>query len=121
MTPPFPTRRSWALSTPAPPRRSISARDITRSGVARPGAGFSGYTSRFLPSSDVASACCKLMCFICMLQAFHVDVAKVDKDVAYVAMAMHVCYKRLFKMFQLFQMDVARVLSECCICFILML
>jgi hypothetical protein len=35
-------------------------------------------------------------CFICMLQVFHVDVAKVGRDVAYVAMAIHVCYKRLF-------------------------
>jgi hypothetical protein len=56
-----------------------------------------------------------------MLQVFHVDVAKVDRDVAYVAMTIHVCCKRLFLMFQLFQMDVARVLSGCYICFILML
>jgi hypothetical protein len=37
-----------------------------------------------------------------MLQVFHVYVAKVDRDVAYVAMVMHVCCKRLFQMFQLF-------------------
>jgi hypothetical protein len=54
-----------------------------------------------------------------MLQVFHVDVVKVDRDVAYVAMAIQVyCVycKRLFQIFQLFQTDVARVLSGCCIC-----
>jgi hypothetical protein len=30
------------------------------------------------------------------------DVVEVDRDVAYVAMAIHVYCKRLFKMFQLF-------------------
>jgi hypothetical protein len=51
-----------------------------------------------------------------MLQVFHVDLEKVDRDVAYVAMA-----KRLFQMLQLFQTDVAHVLSGCCICFTHML
>jgi len=37
-----------------------------------------------------------------MLQVFHIDVAKVDQDVAYVAMVIHVCCKRLFQMFHLF-------------------
>ena len=50
-----------------------------------------------------------------MLQVFHVDAVKVDRDVAYVAMAIHVCCKLLFRMFQLFQTHVARVLSGCCI------
>ena len=31
-----------------------------------------------------------------MLQVFHLDVAKVDLDVAYVAIAIHVCLKRMF-------------------------
>jgi hypothetical protein len=68
-----------------------------------------------------------------MLQVFHVDVAKVDRDVAYVAMAIHVYCERLFQMFHLFfQMYVANmfiwmlhmfhiyvtsVLSGCRICF----
>jgi hypothetical protein len=26
---------------------------------------------------------------------FHPDVAKIDRDIAYVAMVVHVCYKRL--------------------------
>ena len=56
-----------------------------------------------------------------MLQVFHVDVAKVDQDVAYVAMAIHVCCKSLIQTFQLFQIYVSRVLSRCCICFTLML
>jgi hypothetical protein len=33
---------------------------------------------------------------------FYMDVAKVDRDVAYVAMVVHVCYKLLFPMFYLF-------------------
>jgi hypothetical protein len=37
---------------------------------------------------------------------FHVDVAKVDRDVAYVAMVIHVCCKRLFQMFHLFVANV---------------
>jgi hypothetical protein len=53
------------------------------------------------------------------------DVAKVDRDVTYVAMAIHVCYKRLFQMFhlfvrhilQVFYLDVANVLSDVvCVC-----
>ena len=68
-----------------------------------------------------------------MLQVFHVDVAKVDRDVAYVAMIVHVCCKLLFSMFPLFFQTyvasvfiwmlhmlytyVASVLSRCCLCF----
>jgi hypothetical protein len=37
-----------------------------------------------------------------MLQAFYVDIAKVDRDLAYVAMVVHICCKLLFSMFQLF-------------------
>ena len=64
---------------------------------------------------------------------FHADVAKVDQDVAYVAMDVHVFCKLLFSMFHLFfQMYaanvfiwmlhmfhtyVASVLSGCCVCF----
>jgi hypothetical protein len=43
---------------------------------------------------------------------FHMDVAKVDRDVAYIAMAIHVCCKRLFQMFhQFFQTYVASVFT----------
>jgi hypothetical protein len=41
-------------------------------------------------------------CFRCMFQVFHMDVAKVDYDVAYVAVVAHICCKRLFSMFHLF-------------------
>jgi hypothetical protein len=45
-----------------------------------------------------------------MLQVFHIDVVKVDWDVAYVAMIIHVCCKLLFLMFHLFfKMYVASV------------
>jgi hypothetical protein len=66
-------------------------------------------------------------CFICfrgMLQVFHMDVSKVYRDVAHVAMIVHVCCKRLFQMFHLFfQRNVASVsyeyfksISGCCTC-----
>ena len=41
---------------------------------------------------------------------FHTDVAKVDQDVAYVAIVVHVCCKLMFSMFHLFFSDV------CCKC-----
>jgi uncharacterized membrane protein YgcG len=44
------------------------------------------------------------------------DVAKVDRDVAYVTSVSEVCCKSLFKVFYLFKMYVASVLSKCCIC-----
>jgi hypothetical protein len=46
-----------------------------------------------------------------MLQVFYMDIAKVDKDVAYVAMAIYVCFKCMFQMFHLFS-------DVCCKCFI---
>jgi hypothetical protein len=61
-----------------------------------------------------------------MLQMFHVDVAKVDQDITYVAMPIHVYCKRLFQIFQLFHKYVARVLwvlhmfhTLCCKCWML--
>jgi hypothetical protein len=61
--------------------------------------------------AHVASIC--FNCFIClkgMLQGFCMDVVKVDRDVAYVAMVVHICCKRLFPMFHLFfQIYVASV------------
>jgi hypothetical protein len=57
-----------------------------------------------------------------MLQVFHLDVAKVNRDVAYVAIAIHVCCKCLFQMFHLFFRHKLQVyLSGCCICFTHML
>jgi hypothetical protein len=42
---------------------------------------------------------------------FHMDVTKVDRNVAYVAMVVHVCFKLLFHCFiYFFQMYVASVL-----------
>jgi hypothetical protein len=40
--------------------------------------------------------------FRLMLQVFHLDVAKVDMDVAYVAMTIHACFKSMFQVFHLF-------------------
>jgi hypothetical protein len=41
---------------------------------------------------------------------------KSRSNVAYVLMAIHVCCKCMFQMFQFFQMYVASVSSRCCIC-----
>jgi hypothetical protein len=45
---------------------------------------------------------------------FHMDVVKVDRDVAYVVMVVHLCCKCLY-------LDVAYVSYICCKCFIWML
>jgi hypothetical protein len=54
---------------------------------------------------------------------FHMDVAKIDQDVAHIAMVVHVCYKRPFQMFYLpfsdvcckyVYFDVAYVSHICC-------
>jgi hypothetical protein len=47
--------------------------------------------------THVASLC--LRCFIGMLQMFYKDVAKVDQDVAYIVMVVHVCCKPCSKCF----------------------
>jgi hypothetical protein len=51
----------------------------------------------------------------------HMDVEKVDRGVAHVAIATHRCCKRFFEMFHPFHMHVASVLSRCHICFTQML
>jgi hypothetical protein len=72
------------------------------------------------------------MHFVGTLQMFHMDVAKLDRNVAYVVMVVHVCCKLLFPMFHLFfqtyvasvfiwmlhmfRAYVASVLSKCCVC-----
>jgi hypothetical protein len=49
---------------------------------------------------------------------FHMDVVKVNRDVAYVAMVVYVCCKLLFPMFHLFFRRLLQVcLSGCYICF----
>jgi hypothetical protein len=68
----------------------------------------------------VASVCFK--CFRClrgMLQVFQMDVAKVNRDVAYVAMVVNVCCKGLFSMFLDVLLQVC--LFVCCIRFTHML
>jgi hypothetical protein len=57
----------------------------------------------FALKQHVASVCFKcLKCFRVMLQVFCTDIAKVDHDIAHVAMVVHVCCKLLFSMFHLF-------------------
>jgi hypothetical protein len=52
-------------------------------------------------------------CFIYILQMFHLDVAKVDLNVVYVAMAIHVCFKRIFQVFHLFLGICCKFSIEC--------
>jgi hypothetical protein len=52
-----------------------------------------------------------------MLEVFHVDIAKVDRDIAYVVIAIHVCCKRVFQIFHLFFRRMLQMcLFRCCIC-----
>ena len=52
--------------------------------------------------AHVASVCFKCFrCFRGMLEVFHVDVEKVDRDVADVGSLLEACCKRFFKMFHL--------------------
>jgi hypothetical protein len=75
---------------------------------------------RCCAKARVASVCFNCFrCFRVMLQMFRIDVAKVDRDVAYVAMAIHACCKRLFQIFHLpsaSQTYVTSILCGCCIC-----
>jgi hypothetical protein len=61
----------------------------------------------------VVVACFKCFrCFIYILQVSHMDVAKVDQDIVYVAMVVHRCCKLLFSMFHLsFHAHVASVFT----------
>jgi hypothetical protein len=42
------------------------------------------------------------------VEVFYIDVAKVDQDVAHVAMSIYICFKYMFQMFHLF------ISSGCC-------
>jgi hypothetical protein len=42
------------------------------------------------------------------------DVTQVDRDVAHVAMAIHVCFKCMFQMFHLYHTYIASILFGCC-------
>jgi hypothetical protein len=58
-------------------------------------------------------------CFIWTLHVFHLNVAKVDRYVAHVEMAIHVCCNFMFQTFQLFfrsmlQVYVSAVSEICC-------
>jgi len=48
-----------------------------------------------------------------MLQAFHLNVAKVDLDVIYAAIAIHACFNRMFQVFHLFHIYVVSVSFGC--------
>jgi len=61
----------------------------------------------------VVSLCFRyFICFIDMFQMFHKDVAKVDRDVAYVTMVVHICCKLMFQCFICF---FRRMLQVCLI------
>jgi phosphoenolpyruvate carboxylase len=65
-----------------------------------------GYGAPLLTAEEAARGICRMLqAYACfkyfsgMLQVFHMDVAKVDRDIAYVKVIVHVCCKRLFLMF----------------------
>jgi hypothetical protein len=122
LTPPFPTRRSWPLRRTASARRCYDESTCCK----RIFQVFHRYVV------IVSYGCCK--CFIGVLQVFQRFVQNVssvpdtcckrsDLNIAYVS---HTCCNNMFQMFQLFQsyvavsvfmLQVASVLSRCCICF----
>ena len=64
--------------------------------------------------ASVSDVCCKCFnCFGHMLQIFPQDVTKVDQDVAYVVIAIHVCFECMFQKFHL-----SSIPDECCKCFV---
>jgi hypothetical protein len=59
------------------------------------------YLSDFISSLSISQSWRAQVCFKCLyfrdvLQVFHIDVAKVDRDVAHVAMNIHLCFKYRF-------------------------
>ena len=76
-----------------------------------------------LLEANVASVCVRVFqMFQSYVASVSMDVAKVDREVSYVAMAVHVCCKRLFQMFHLFFKRMLQLcLSGCYICFTHML
>jgi hypothetical protein len=61
----------------------------------------------------VSSVCFECFrCFRLMLQVFHLNVTKIDLDVAYVVMAIHACFKCFIhfrRMLQVFHLDVSKL------------
>jgi hypothetical protein len=48
---------------------------------------------------------------------FHMDIVELDRDITYVAMAIHICYKRLFQCLICFFISMLQgCLFGCCIC-----
>jgi hypothetical protein len=89
------------------------AHNITRSEVARPGAGFFGYTSRSLPSLDVASVCCKRI-----FQVFHMHVAGVSYGCCKSRSRCCIYCNGYTRTLQASIANVSAVSDGCCMCFI---
>jgi hypothetical protein len=51
--------------------------------------------------------------FRAALQVLYINIVKVDLNVTHIIIAIHVCFKYMFKIFHLFQTNVINVLSEC--------
>jgi hypothetical protein len=128
-----PRRAAVLRPSPRPSRRLGEGASLARP---KPGAGATDRWQVVPPSSTAGwpelgvpfcatsygrrvSVCFKCFkCFRGMLQVFHTDVAKVDRNVLYVAMFVHVCCRLLFSMFYLFFRSMLQVcLFGCCICF----
>jgi hypothetical protein len=124
-TPAHPVAGSHAVAHRWSHRRSMGPRRLP-AGIPPPcHSTASSFASMSLHSSNqqvdatlkahVTRVCFKcLRCFRGMLQVLYIDVAKVDRDIAHVLMAIHVCFKCMLQMLHLFQTYVASVLSRCC-------
>jgi hypothetical protein len=119
--------------SPAESRAPMSAARVGGARAPRPES--TDWSQPLLPY--VANVCFKCFrYFRGMLQVFRMDVAKVDREVAYVASVSDACCKRLFEMFHLFHTYIVsvfiwilymfytclvRVCSKCFSCFSLIL
>jgi len=94
-------RELHALLTSAPQRAPCAAADLCAGVELRNDE--PPFVQAIALKAHVASLCFKCFrCFRGMLQVFYIDVAKIDRDVAHVAMTIHVCFKCMFQMFHLF-------------------
>jgi hypothetical protein len=82
-----------------------------------------GVCERSVGSTSAYAICCsgvtlgiELYAGICVsCVCVYPGVTCVSLDVVYVAMAIHICYKCIFQMFQLFYLDVAYVVMDICV------
>jgi hypothetical protein len=77
----------------APTRRARRPLGRTKPGATSDG---DGGGARATPASTLAAIIARPHIFVRMFQVFYTDVTKVDRDIAYVAMIVHVCCKYVY-------------------------